>query len=131
MNESESRASPTAEVPSEPVKKSKKPNISTVVCNHLGFQDIFNLSISPIHPGYVAKVEAKNILLINYCMHAIQCIFVNRGGTEEERNKIVGDIMSRQYEIEDSGQKFSPLAIFPEGTTTGGNHLLRFKRGAF
>ena len=131
MNESVSRVSARVEVQSGPVKKQKKPNISTVVCNHLGFQDILNLCISPIHPGYVAKAEAQNLLLINLCMHAIQCIFVNRGGTEAERNKIVEDIMNRQYEIEDSGQNFNPLCIFPEATTTGGKHLLRFKRGAF
>ena len=87
--------------------------------------------VSPLHPGFVAKTEAKNIPFMNTAMHAISCIFVNRGGTEAERNKVVEDIITRQVEIEDSGQKFNPLCIFPEGTTTGGTHLLPFKRGAF
>ena len=39
--------------------------------------------------------------------------------------------MERQREIEDSGRSYNPICIFPEGTTTGGKHLLKFKRGAF
>ena len=61
----------------------------------------------------------------------LQSIFINRGGTEEERNQIVETIMARQIEIEDSGRRFNPICIFPEGTTTNGNYLLNFKRGAF
>lgn len=61
----------------------------------------------------------------------LHSIFVNRGGTEAERNMIVQTIMDRQRTIEDSGIKFNPICIFAEGTTTGGNHLLKFKRGAF
>jgi lysophosphatidylcholine acyltransferase/lyso-PAF acetyltransferase len=69
--------------------------------------------------------------LVGLLCTALQCIFIDRGGTEEERNKIVETIMARQIEIEESGQRFNPICIFAEGTTTGGKHLLKFKRGAF
>ena len=29
------------------------------------------------------------------------------------------------------GKKFSPILIFPEGTTTNGKYIISFKRGAF
>ena len=30
-----------------------------------------------------------------------------------------------------NGENHSPLVIFPEGTTTMGKHILRFKKGNF
>jgi lysophosphatidylcholine acyltransferase/lyso-PAF acetyltransferase len=40
-------------------------------------------------------------------------------------------IAERQELIEDKKSALTPLAIFPEGTTTDGNHLMTFKKGAF
>jgi len=34
-------------------------------------------------------------------------------------------------QIEDEGLNFNPVCLFAEGTTTSGDHLLKFKRGAF
>ena len=33
--------------------------------------------------------------------------------------------------IEDDGEDWNPICIFPEGTTTNGRGILPFKRGAF
>jgi len=33
--------------------------------------------------------------------------------------------------IEVDGEDLNPICIFPEGTTTNGTHLLKFKKGAF
>lgn len=92
---------------------------------------MLNLAMSPLHPGYTPKIETKDMYFVGTVAAGLHSIFVNRGGSEEERNKIVKTIMDRQKEIEDSGIKFNPICIFAEGTTTGGNHLLKFKRGAF
>ena len=56
---------------------------------------------------------------------------MNRGGSEAERDKIVETIMARQFQIEEEGFNFNPIALFAEGTTTNGEYLLKFKRGAF
>lgn len=69
-------------------------------------------------------------LLSTLCI-GLQSTFIDRGGTEEERQKIVETIMRRQIEIEDGGRSFNPICIFPEGTTSNGENLLSFKRGAF
>jgi 1-acyl-sn-glycerol-3-phosphate acyltransferase len=69
------------------VKNEKKQaEVSTVVCNHIGWQDIFNLQMSSLHPSYLAKEGARNITFISLIMNALQCIYVNRGGTEKERD---------------------------------------------
>lgn len=57
-------------------------------------------------------------------------IFVPLGGNDEARQRIINIIKDRQTEIEETA-KYSPLIIFPEGTTTNGEHMLKFKKGAF
>lgn len=105
--------------------------VSTVVCNHLGFFEIIGLILTPIRPGFFPKIELSKIPGINACAISIDSIYLDRGANEEERNNIVMTLMNRQIEIEDEGQRFNPICIFPEGTTTNGKYLMPFKRGAF
>ena len=44
---------------------------------------------------------------------------------------MVKQIQERQRLIEDEGEDWNPICIFPEGTTTNGRGILPFKRGAF
>jgi 1-acyl-sn-glycerol-3-phosphate acyltransferase len=53
------------------------------------------MMVSPLHPCYAAKAEIKNLPIIGVACEAMQCIFIDRGGTEEQRNKIVETIMAR------------------------------------
>jgi|LakMenEpi03Aug12_release.lakeMendotaPanAssembly.Ray.scaffolds.fasta_scaffold2629406_1 hypothetical protein len=39
-------------------------NVSTVVCNHIGFHDIINLVLSPLHPSFTPKIELRDAPLI-------------------------------------------------------------------
>jgi 1-acyl-sn-glycerol-3-phosphate acyltransferase len=79
--------------------------------------------LSPLHPGFCVKAELKKTIF-GIVIDSLEGIYINRGGTEEERNKIVETIMARQIEIEDSGKNYNPICIFPEGTTTNGDYLL-------
>ena len=112
-------------------KRPEGAKVSTIVCNHIGFFEIINLLLSPLFPSYLAKSDLADAPLVGSGIKGLQSIFVNRAGTEEEKNKIVESIMIRQREIEDEGKNYSPICIFPEGTTTNGDHLIGFKRGAF
>ena len=48
-----------------PVKLRKAGSkVSTVVCNHVGFHEIFNLILSPFCPAYTPKIELKNAPLV-------------------------------------------------------------------
>ena len=41
------------------------------------------------------------------------------------------EIIAERQEAVEKTAKFSPLIIFPEGGTTNGRYLLKFKKGAF
>jgi lysophosphatidylcholine acyltransferase/lyso-PAF acetyltransferase len=90
-----------------------------------------NFVFSPFHPAFTPKIEHKNIPLFSLLAKGVQSIWVDRGASDAERNKIVEAIMERQQQIEDQGLNFAPVCVFAEGTTTTGEHLLKFKRGAF
>lgn len=106
-------------------------NISTVICNHLGFTEGFNLLLCPLHPSFAAKDSLRKLPIFGKLCEGHQTLFVNRAGTAEERKKLVETIMERQIAIEDAGRRLNPICIFPEGTTTNGQYLMPFKRGAF
>ena len=42
--------------------------------------------ISPLCPGFTPTVEIKNWPFVGMCAAGLQSLFLNRGGTEEERN---------------------------------------------
>ena len=61
----------------------------------------------------------------------MQSYFMERAGTQEQREQLVKKIGERQRAIEVDNQAYPPLSIFAEGTTTNGTRLIPFKRGAF
>ncbi len=75
-------------------------------------------------------IEFKKVPLMSNIANVIDSIYIPRGGTEEKRNQVLALIKDRQDLIESSG-KYFPLLIFPEGGTTNGSSLLKFKKGAF
>ena len=44
------------EVPPHQIKKQGQ-NVSTIVSNHLGFHEIINMILSPLHPGFTPKAD--------------------------------------------------------------------------
>ena len=57
-----------------------------------------------------------------------QCIFFDRKNEEERKN--VQNIINQRILDAEKGL-YQPLLIFPEGTTTNGRAMMKFKRGAF
>jgi 1-acyl-sn-glycerol-3-phosphate acyltransferase len=58
---------------------------STYVSNHTSWMDIL-LMIAYNRPAFTPKHNLKKIPLFGLLVQALGCIFVARGGTEEERN---------------------------------------------
>jgi len=74
------------DVENEEAPMRRRFNISTVVCNHVGFIECMGLVLSPLHPGFTPKIELKSLPLISDLCIGLQSIFINRGGTEAERD---------------------------------------------
>ena len=101
---------------------------SLIISNHTGFYDIImNMAINSC--GFLSKEETKNVFLVGTISKGLNCLFVKRE-SKEDREKIFIELEKRQRDFYE-GKILSPLCLFPEGTTTNGRYILRFKRGAF
>jgi len=61
-------------------------------------------------------------------MRICKCLFLDRKSAEDKK-KIQESIIERQKL--GASPNYEPLIIFPEGGTTNGVYLTKFKRGAF
>ena len=104
---------------------------STVVCNHIGFIEILNLVCSPLQPGFVAKAEVSRMPLIGSITTGLESIYISRAADQETKLATIKTIKDRANAIENECQPWNPFLVFPEGTTSNGTHMLKFKRGAF
>ena len=79
--------------------------------------------------GFFAKKEIENYCFVGPIAKGINCLFVKRE-SDENRAKIF-QILEKRAKDYYEGKILSPLVLFPEGTTTCGRNLLKFKKGAF
>jgi len=100
----------------------------TVLCNHTSWVEsyFFNYYYCA---GYIGKKSASKIPGIKQIGVYNQTIYVDRTD-KESREKTAKAIEERQKNIY-NGTNLTHLAIYPEGTTTNGKYLIKFKRGAF
>lgn len=73
----------------------------------------------------------SKIPLAGTACRGLQSLFIPRGASEEEKERVVETIKERQRLIEVDRAEYNPMCLFPEGTTSNGSALLKFKRGAF
>jgi 1-acyl-sn-glycerol-3-phosphate acyltransferase len=67
-------------------KKDEEPKfISTFISNHVSWSDII-VYIFQYQPAFAAKKELRKIPVFGLLCQAIGCIFIARGGTQDERN---------------------------------------------
>ena len=76
-------------------------------------------------------VEVRDLPFVGILASGLQSVFLNRGGSQEERDMAVEAIKDRADAIEVHNEIWQPFCIYPEGTTTDGYHLFPFRRGAF
>ena len=79
--------------------------------------------------GFVAKEAIKDIPIFGKLATSLQTMFVNRNASSS-KNDILTQIMERQKDYIE-GEPVMPFMIYPEGTTTSGRHIIKFKKGAF
>ena len=90
-----------------------------------------NQVVSPAHPSFTPNAGIKKMPLVRKVAVALQSMYVNRGGTPEARLKLCDEIAARQKGTEVDLSGLPPLSIFAEATTTNGDFMIPFKRGAF
>ena len=101
---------------------------SCYICNHTSFNDIL-LAMAIYGCGFISKSDVKNNPLFGKIAQGLQSIFVDRSNPNS-RKEVLEKIAERQKEYM-NGEPVMPIMIFPEGTTSSGRHLFKFKKGAF
>ena len=101
---------------------------SLLTSNHIGFFEVV-LCMALYSPGFMAKKDIENYLIIGPISSAINCLYVDRE-CQKDKKKIFDLLLSRQKSFYEE-KILSPLMMFPEGTCSCGRNILRFKKGAF
>jgi 1-acyl-sn-glycerol-3-phosphate acyltransferase len=90
---------------------------SLIVANHISWLDIY--ALNAVRPMvFVAKAEVRHWPLIGWLAANTDTVFLRRGSCGHAR------LISAQIDALLSAGR--DVAIFPEGTTTDGTHLLHF-----
>ncbi|XP_066515075.1 lysophospholipid acyltransferase LPCAT4 [Hoplias malabaricus] len=95
------------------------------VAPHSGFLDMLVLCVSGL-PTVVSRSENANLPVIGALLEFNQSVLVSRKDPESRR-KCVSQIKERLT----SNGYWPQMLMFPEGTTTNGRALIKFKPGAF
>jgi 1-acyl-sn-glycerol-3-phosphate acyltransferase len=98
-----------------------------VVANHLSYLDI--LVMSATRPFImVSKVEVRGWPLLGWITAQAGTVYVERADVKGGQKQTHAEVNAMMAEAFRSGL---PVLFFPEGTTTGGETVLPFRRGLF
>lgn len=110
------------EVQVKGIKPDFENNNYFMVCNHMSYLDI--LVLSSVHPAmFVTSVEMENTMLLGELAKLGGSYFVER------RNK--AKLTAEIQDLANLLKKGINVFVFPEGTSTSGQEVLRFKRALF
>ncbi|WP_153472873.1 lysophospholipid acyltransferase family protein [Rhodocyclus gracilis] len=90
---------------------------SLIVANHISWLDIFALNAArPV--AFISKAEVRQWPLIGWLSAHTDTVFLERGSRAHAKvvNERIDALLSAEKDV----------AVFPEGTTTDGTHLLAF-----
>lgn len=101
---------------------------ATIVSNHSSLADPCLLAYL-FAPAFIAKSDVYKIPGVGYVGAGQHALYIDRmHGT---RVSVAEKIAERQRLVSETKGLIPHVAIFPEGTTTNGDHLLKFRTGAF
>ena len=102
------------------------------VSNHITIYDVVNaIHLKNRSSSFMGKKEMASIPIICRFVRPFESILVGRDlkDTKEDRGNAIKFILERAI-LAENGQK-APITIFPEGCTTNGDYVIKFKKGAF
>ncbi len=94
------------------------------VCNHSSYVDML-LLVAFRGVGFIAKDDVKKVPIVASLASALNCIFVDRNDNKSRENTL------KEIRNRGNNRSYTPFVVFPEGTTTNGQALIRFSGGAF
>lgn len=93
-----------------------------IVCNHLSYIDV--LILAALKPAcFVTSVEIKETPVLGQICQLAGCLFVERRSRQNLSKEV--------SELSSALKTDIPVLIFPEGTSTNGEEVLRFRRPLF
>merc|ERR1719203_2074272 len=98
-----------------------------IVSNHISYLDGLVLASTFHVPKVVAKSGSRDVPVMGKLMEEMEVVFVDRGSGDSKKATL--DAIKEHCVQWKTGSR--PLLIFPEGTTTNGEEIIDFKRGAF
>lgn len=102
--------------------RGRAPDGGMLVCNHVSYLDMLALTAAT-EMVFLSKAEVRHWPIFGQIARASGALFVNR-----ERRADVADLGPEFVAIVGEGVV---LAMFPEGTSTGGDHVLPFHSSLF
>lgn len=111
-------------------EKSDKTLYPIIICNHIGWLDIFFLA-SINTSTFVAKKSVGKLPVVGAICSALGAVWVDRATNSEGKNvDAFSAINERQDKIMNDGDKVK-ITIFPEATGSNNVGINKFKKGAF
>jgi len=81
-------------------------------------------------PSFLSKKDVESYPMVGVIAKGIQTLFVERE-KREQKDAIMSQITQRINDLKEKPGSFPQILIYPEGTTTNGDYLISFKKGAF
>ena len=104
-------------------------SIPIIIGNHVSLMDPLFI-VYRFAPSQISALENKSIPFLGNYLVAMKGIFVNRKDKDSRTTVIKAiNIWAERHTVDPL--RYSPVAIFPEGTTTSGKQIIQFKKGAF
>eukprot|EP01135_Chromosphaera_perkinsii_P007589 Nk52_evm45s914 gene=Nk52_evmTU45s914 len=100
--------------------------VPLIVSNHLSYLEILVL-LGVYKTSFIARTATLDVPFVGLISEAIQCMYV----VSEQGGQGITSVLKERVNRASKYRDVPPLLIFPEGTTTNGSCLARFKTGAF
>mmetsp|Transcript_50317 Transcript_50317/g.129591 ORF Transcript_50317/g.129591 Transcript_50317/m.129591 type:complete len:329 (-) Transcript_50317:296-1282(-) len=110
------------------VEGKRDDNAPLLISNHISYVDIL-VHAAFAKSGFISKASIKKLPLVGEMASSMGTIFVDRMAAKE--GKATKSTTEQLCDALHSEKRENPIVVFPEGTTTNGKYLLKFRTGAF
>jgi 1-acyl-sn-glycerol-3-phosphate acyltransferase len=98
-----------------------------IIANHISYMDGGILAAEFAAPKIIAKSGARDVPILGKLMEEMETVFVDRSSQDSRQATL--EAITKHCESWTPGSR--ALLMFPEGTTTNGESIIEFKKGAF